>query len=175
MDSKEKIFIKKKKNSKPVLPQADKGSFPDFMRKEIFTQPQLINEFLSRYIKAGRINFDCLKIKIEKIKRAYIVGGSADYGCVLAGAYNFEVLVDIPCAPALISEFNFSNPILDKSTLVIVICADKNNELCKTALNRIKESGAKAIGIFNFEPESSFSVSLNITENSTVSTAGYTL
>ena len=169
------IFIKKKKRTAPVLPIADKGSFPDFMRKEIFTQPELVNKFLEKYITAGKINFDFLRIKIEKIKRVYITGSGADYGCVLAGAYNFEVLVDIPCIPILLSEFNFSNPILDKNTLVIIVSDNKNNEQYRQALKRIKESPAKVIRILNFAPENSLAVSLDLNENGMISTAGYTL
>ena len=175
MKSKAKVFIKKKKHLKPVMPTADKGSFPDFMRKEIFIQPELIEDLSKRYINAGRINFDYLKIKIDKIKRIYIVGSGADYGCVLAGAYNFEVLADIPSCAALISEFNFSNPILDKNTLVIIVSSSKDNEQCRETLKRAGESGARVIGIFNFEPESSMAVNLNFIEKGAVSTAGYTL
>lgn len=175
MKRKEKIFIKKKKHLKPVIPVIDKGNFPDFMRKEIFTQPQLIDNLCERYIHAGKIDFDYLKIKIDKIKRIYITGSGADYGCVLAGAYNFEVLADIPSEPALLSEFNFSNPVLDKNTLVIIISDTKDNEQCKEAIDRSLRSSAKVIGIFNYEPENPMAVSLNFMQNSTVSTAAYTL
>ena len=170
-----KIFIKRKKKATPTLPVADKGSFPDFMRKEIFTQPELVNKFLEKYITAGKINFDFLRIKIEKIRRAYIVGSGADYGCVLAGAYNFEVLVDIPCIPILLSEFNFSNPILDKNTLVIIVSDNRNNEQYRQALKRIKESSASIIRILNFAPENSLVVSLDLNEKGAISTSGYTL
>ncbi len=174
MKSNTRFFIKKKKKPVHALPSADKGSFPDFMRKEIFTQPELVRRFLEKYIVAEKIDFDFLKIKIEKIKRVYITGNSTDYGCVLAGAYNFEVLVDIPCIPILLSEFNFSNPVLDKNTLVLIV-GSGNNDQCRLALKRIKENSAKAIGIFNFMPENSPAVSLGIDENAKISTAGYTL
>lgn len=175
MKEREKIFIKKKKKSHAVMPSSDRGGFPDFMRKEIFTQPELINALIQRYISAEKINFDYLKIKTEKIKRAYIVGNGENYGCVLAGAYNFEVLADVPCSALLLWEFNFSNPILDKNTLVIVVSGTRNSEQCRNALHRINESGAKAVGIFDYEPECSFAVNLDIFEKGAVSTAGCTL
>lgn len=175
MKSKERIFIKKKKQLKPVMPVTDKGSFPDFMRKEIFTQPELVGRLLERYIRAGKIDFDYLKVKIDKIKRVYIVGNGADFGCVLAGTYNFEVLVDIQCSAVLLSEFNFSNPILDKNTLVIIVSASKDNEPCKKALERINESGARVIGVFNYDPDNSMAVNLDFIEKGAVSTAGYNL
>ncbi len=175
MKSQKRIFIKKKKHLKPVMPSVDKGHFPDFIRKEIFTQPELINALIERYVRAEKINFDYLKIKIDKIKRIYLVGNGENYGCVLAGAYNFEVLVDIPCSASLISEFRFSNPVLDKSTLVIMVSKSKDDEYCAETIKRINESGAKIIEILNFEPENNTAVNLNFIEKGAVSTAGYTL
>ncbi len=172
--SRGKFFIKRKKSLKPIAPVSEKGSFPDYMRKEIFTQPQLIDRLLEKYVHAGKIDFDYLKIKIEKIKRIYIVGSSRDYGCVLAGAYNFEVLADIPSIPVLMSEFIFSNPILDKSTLVIVV-GNNDNELCRTVIDRIKSSGARFIAVFDFDTENSYAVNLDFVENGAASTAGYNL
>lgn len=172
--AKKRFFIKRKQALKPVAPANEKGSFPDYMRKEIFSQPQFINKLLEKYVHADRIDFDYLKIKIDKIKRIYIVGSSSNYGCVLAGAYNFEVLVDIPAIPILMSEFIFSNPILDKGTLVIVI-GSSSDEQCHAVTERVNRSGARLIAVFDFDTENSFAVSLDINEKGAVSTAGYTL
>lgn len=172
--TKGRFFIKKKKALIPVAPANEKGNFPDYMRKEIFSQPQLINRFLEKCVHANKIDFDYLKIKIDKIKRIYIVGTGADYGCVLAGAYNFEVLVDIPAIPILMCEFIFSNPILDKSTLVIVI-GNGDNEQVHAVINRVNSSGARLIAVFDFDTQNSFTVSLDFYEKGAASTAGYTL
>lgn len=172
--TKRRFFIKKKKALMPVAPANEKGNFPDYMRKEIFSQPQLIDRFLEKYVHADKIDFDYLKIKIDKIKRAYIIGSGRDYGCVLAGAYNFEVLVDIPAIPVLMSEFIFSNPILDKNTLVIVI-GSSDNEQVRTVINRVNSSGARLIAVYDFDTQNSFAVSLDFDEKGAVSTAGYTL
>lgn len=168
-------MIKKKKKEPPVLPPFEKDNFPDFMRKEIFVQGDLINHFLSKYIKAQKINFNYLKIKIDKIKRAYIIGNSTDYCTALAGAYNFEVLVDIPCTAELISEFNCSNPILDKSTLVIVISRSDKDFHTKIALERIRHSGAKLVGIFDFCTRYEWAISLDFESRSNISTASTSL
>lgn len=175
MKNQKRIFIKKKKHPRPVMPSVDKGHFPDFIRKEIFTQPELINALIERYVRAEKINFDYLKIKIDKIKRIYLVGDSENYGCVLAGAYNFEVLADILCSASLISEFRFSNPVLDKSTLVIVVSKTADKKYYRETINRINESGARLIEILNFEPENNHAVNLNFIEKGAFSTAGYTL
>ncbi len=168
-------MIKNKKRKTPVLPLFEKDNFPDFMRKEIFTQGDLINSFLSKYIKSQKINFNYLKIKIDKIKRAYIIGNSKDYCAALAGAYNFEVLVDIPCTAELISEFNCSNPILDKSTLVIIISRSDKDFYTKIAIDRIRHSGAKLVGVFDFCPEYEWAISLDFESRSNISTASVSL
>lgn len=171
---KKRFFIKKEKEVKPVAPTNEKGSFPNYMRKEIFTQPQLIEGLLKKYVRADKIAFDFLKIKIEKTKRIYIVASSGDYGCALAGAYNFEVLIDIPAIPVLMSEFIYSNPILDKSTLVIVV-GSKADEQCSCVIDRANNSGAKLIAVFDFDNHNGYTISLDFNEKGAVSTAGYCL
>lgn len=166
------------KNKKAVLPQVDfndKGAFPDFTKKEIFLQPKLIEYLINKYVRCGRINFDRFKIKTDKIKRIYITGSGADYGCVLAGAYNFEVLADIQCQPSLISEFNFSNPVLDKNTLVVIVGGSAEEPLCAQTLERAQKCGAKTIGVFNNASEDKNFLSLDFVQKSPVSTAGFSL
>lgn len=175
MKRKSKIFLKKSRDPHLDIPVTDRGDFPDFMRKEIFTQPQLIEKLCEKYIWAEKIHFEHLKIKAEKIRRIYIASNACDYGAALSGAYNFEVLADIPCAACLLSEFNFSNPILDKNTLVILISASKDDMPCSQARIRAEKSGAKIVGIYNCEQESEDSLSLDFIENAAVSTAAYTL
>ena len=93
-----KFLAKKKKESAVTIPPS-LDSFPDFTKKEIFTQGQLIDDLLDRYIKADKISFDYLKVKIDKIKRIYIIGAGTDYSCAVFGSYNFEVLLDIISVP----------------------------------------------------------------------------
>lgn len=137
-------FLLKKKCESPTISPPSLDSFPDFTKKEIFTQGQLIDALLDRYIKADKINFDFLKIKIEKVKRIYIVGEGTDYSCAVFGAYNFEVLLDIIAVPISMGEFVYSNPILDKNTLVILIGANSSAE------RRVTGSGARLVRIMDF-------------------------
>lgn len=169
------LMYKKKSKEPPELPAFEKDSFPNFMRKEIFIQGELINSFLSDYIKAQKINLNYLKIKADKIKRAYIVADIEDYCVALVGAYNFEVMADIPCNAELISEFNCSNPILDKSTLVVIVSKSDGEYHTKTALERARHSGATLVCIFDFCPQNEHAISLGFKSHSNISTAGTTL
>lgn len=137
-------FLSRKKYEPTFAPSPSLDSFPDFTKKEIFTQGQLIDELLNRYIKADKINFDFLKIKIDKIKRIYIVGEGTDYSCAVFGAYNFEVLLDIISVSLSVGEFIYSNPILDKNTLVVLIGENSIAE------QRVTGSGARLVRIMDF-------------------------
>ena len=142
------IFPKRKKHIPPVETAVSKDGFPDFMKKEIFTQMKSIERFLKAYTDAGKINFTFYKIHIEKIKRAYIVCDYANYCCAVFGAYNFEIIADLICMPVLMSEFNCANPVLDRYTLVIVV-GESDSRDKSSCVNRVLKSGAKLISIQN--------------------------
>ncbi len=161
-------FLSRKKSEPQIVPPPGLDSFPDFTKKEIFTQGQLIDELLNRYIKADKINFDFLKIKIEKVKRIYIVGEGTDYSCAVFGAYNFEVLLDIIAVPLSMGEFVYSNPILDKSTLVILIGTNTIAE------KRVTGSGARLVRIMDFSDNKS-DIVLNYKTLGKFHTASYSL
>lgn len=162
-----KLLAKKKKEPEVVSPPS-LDSFPDFTKKEIFTQGQLIDDLLGRYIQADKINFDFLKVKIDKIKRIYIVGAGTDYSCAVFGAYNFEVLLDIIAVPIALGEFVYSNPILDKNTLVVLIGESGSVQ------KRIEGSGARLIRIMDFSASKS-DIVLNYKTLGRIPTASYSL
>lgn len=162
-----KLLAKKKKEPEVVSPPS-LDSFPDFTKKEIFTQGQLIDDLLGRYIQADKINFDFLKVKIDKIKRIYIVGAGTDYSCAVFGAYNFEVLLDIIAVPIALGEFVYSNPILDKNTLVVLIGESGSVQ------KRIEGSGARLIRITDFSASKS-DIVLNYKTLGRIPTASYSL
>lgn len=162
-----KLLAKKKKEPEMVSPPS-LDSFPDFTKKEIFTQGQLIDDLLGRYIQADKINFDFLKVKIDKIKRIYIVGAGTDYSCAVFGAYNFEVLLDIIAVPVALGEFVYSNPILDKNTLVVLIGESGSVQ------KRIEGSGARLIRITDFSTSKS-DIVLNYKTLGRIPTASYSL
>ncbi|MCI9146214.1 MAG: SIS domain-containing protein [Eubacterium sp.] len=162
-----KFLAKKKKESAVTIPPS-LDSFPDFTKKEIFTQGQLIDDLLDRYIKADKISFDYLKVKIDKIKRIYIIGAGTDYSCAVFGSYNFEVLLDIISVPLALGEFLYSNPILDKNTLVVLIGESSSVQ------KRIEGSGARLIRIMDFS-DNKGDIVLNYKTLGRIPTASYSL
>lgn len=163
-----KKFSFKRKAQEPDIKVPTLDSFPDFTKKEIFTQGELINELLARYIKAGKINFDYLKIKADKVKRIYIIGSGIDYSCAVFAAYNFEVLLDVISMPVSNGEFLCSNPILDKNTLIILLGDDEQ------IVKKLHDTGARLVKIVDYSDEKS-TISLNYKTLGSFQSAAYTM
>ena len=161
------FFKSKKADLIPV--EFTKDGFPDYLKKEIFMQRTLVSDMINRYVKAGKIDFDFLKIKTDKIRYIYIISNYDSYCVALAGAYNFEVLTDIPCQPEIVSEFNCSNPVLNKHTLVIAL-ADKEED-CIEIKKRVQENDAQYVGIYDVLKEEKRAITINFCEKVSVKTA----
>ena len=162
------MSIFKHKTDEVVIEPPSLGSYPDFTKKEIYTQGRIIADFITNYVKSGKIQFDYLKIKSDRIKRVYIVGSGVNYSSAIFGAYNFEFLLDVVSVPVLSGEFVYSNPILDKSTLVILLGEDRRVE------QRVEQTQAKIIRILE-GGDRKRDIVLNYKELGEFPTVSYTL
>ena len=131
---------------------AEKGGYEHFMLKEIKEQPGAVKATIAPRIKEGRACFDEFDISAEKLKsfRNIIITacGSAYYaGC--AGKYALEKLCRIPVHTELASELRYSEPIIDKHTLLIVISQSGETADTIAAMRECKEKGATVAAIVN--------------------------
>jgi len=141
----------------PVL--AEKSGYDHFMLKEIFEQPQVIRNTIG-----GRTDEENAKIyldelgltdgEVRKLNTIYIVAcGTAYYsGCV--GKYLLEKLARIHVDVDLASEFRYRDPMVDESTLVIVISQSGETADTLAALREAKARGAKVMAIVNVKGSS---------------------
>lgn len=134
--------------------QAQKQGFPHFMLKEIFDQPKVFQDAIrGRYdLKEGIGRLGGLNMTVEEmhsINRIILLAcGTASYAA-MAGKFAFERLACIPTEVNISSEFRYSDPIVDKNTLVF--CISQSGETADTlaALREAKRKGAFVRGIVN--------------------------
>ncbi len=131
---------------------ASKGNYEHFMMKEIMEQPTVISRTVSSRIKNGEIYFDDIEISdeyLKKLSKIYIVacGSAANVGVV--GKYIMEKLTKIPVEVELASEFRYMEPLVDESTLLIVISQSGETADSLAALREAKRLGAKVLSIVN--------------------------
>ena len=131
---------------------AEKGGYAHFMLKEIMEQPEAIRKTAFTRIRDNRMFFEDLKIDEEYIKnisKIYIVACGSSYHVGMVGKYNIERLTRKPVEVCLASEFRYCNPLVDESSLVVVISQSGETLDTMAALREAKNLGAHILSIVN--------------------------
>ncbi len=131
-----------------------KGGFKHFMLKEIFEQPETIeNAMRGRLlIEDGTARLDGLNLVLQElrgIKRLIFVACGTSWHAALAGEYMIEEIAGIPVEVEYASEFRYRNPIIDPNTLVFVISQSGETADTLAALREAAHKGATVLGICN--------------------------
>ena len=157
-----------------------KNNYDSFMLKEIFEQPKVISDFLAGNSDnfLGKINLD-EKI-LDDIERIYLIGcGTAYYACLMGEKLLSKLNLFVSAHPA--SEFRYSNLVLNRKSLVIVVSQSGETADSLAALRIAKKNGAKVLSIVNvvgssIDRESDFKVYINAgPEISVASTKAFSL
>ncbi len=131
---------------------AEKGGYAHFMLKEIMEQPEAIRKTAFNRIRDNRIVLEDLKIDadyIKNISKIFIIACGSSYHVGVVGKYNLERLLRIPVEVCLASEFRYSDPLVDESTLCIVISQSGETLDTMAALREAKSLGAHILSIVN--------------------------
>ena len=131
---------------------AEKGGYAHFMLKEIMEQPEAIRKTAFNRIRDNRIVLEDLTIDadyIKSISKIFIIACGSSYHVGVVGKYNLERLLRKPVEVCLASEFRYCNPLVDESTLVIVISQSGETLDTMAALREAKSLGAHILSIVN--------------------------
>ena len=131
---------------------AEKGGYAHFMLKEIMEQPEAIRKTAFNRIHDNRIVLEDLKIDadyVKSISKIFIIACGSSYHVGVVGKYNLERLLRKPVEVCLASEFRYSDPLVDESTLCIVISQSGETLDTMAALREAKSLGAHILSIVN--------------------------
>ena len=133
---------------------AEKGGYEHFMLKEIHEQPKAVRDTL-----AGRIAHDNSAVVLDELKwtkeyvnsfsRVFIIACGTAYHAGLVGKYYIENLARIPVEVDIASEFRYRKPIIDDSTLTIVVSQSGETIDTLAALKEAKRLGSKTMAVTN--------------------------
>tara|TARA_B100001057_G_scaffold434488_1_gene464166 strand:- start:93 stop:1940 length:1848 start_codon:yes stop_codon:yes gene_type:complete len=136
------------------LEQIEKGGYDHFMIKEIFEQPNAIEDTYR-----GRLNIDQGLIKMAGVEdhldkflnaqKITIVACGTSWHAGLVSEYIFENLARIPVEVEYASEFRYRNPVINKDDIVIAISQSGETADTLAAIKLAKENGAFVFGICN--------------------------
>lgn len=134
--------------------QAQKKGFPHFMLKEMYEQPRIIEEILNKRIqKKGEIFFDTLSKKFQKklksVQRVFMVSCGTAYHAGMVGCSAIEEFAKIPSITQVSSEFRYSNPLVGKKDLIVLITQSGETADTLAALREAKRKGALTLAVVN--------------------------
>ena len=128
-----------------------KGNFNHFMQKEIFEQPSVLGDSLSRFINPTqkKIQIPGLKLNWNKIKSIkFVACGTSYYACLVA-TYWFQKYSKIPAEAELASEFRYKSQIDLTSQLCVFISQSGETADTLAALRHAKRHKMKILSIVN--------------------------
>ncbi len=131
---------------------AEKGGYDYFMLKEIFEQPKVVKDTISKRLLEDGITLDNIKITkedLDNINRVYIVACGTAYYAGLMGKYAIEKLTRVPVIADVASEFRYNEPIIDDKTLLIVVSQSGETADTLATLRMGREKGARTLAVVN--------------------------
>ena len=131
---------------------AEKGGFETFMLKEIYEQPDAIEETIGDRIRHGRLELDGLGLDdedIRNLRRIVIVACGTAYHSGVVARYAIEEWARIPVEHDIASEWRYRNPVLSKDTLVIGITQSGETADTLAAMRLARESRARTLAVTN--------------------------
>jgi glucosamine--fructose-6-phosphate aminotransferase (isomerizing) len=136
------------------LATIERGGYAHFMLKEIFEQPESLQNTLRGHLldDDGTSRLRGLNLSDDELKRferVIITACGTSWHAALIGEYMLEELGRIPVEVEYASEFRYRNPVLDDRCLVIAISQSGETADTLAAVREAKRRGARTVGLVN--------------------------
>ena len=144
------VFVDGKRVERPVkeldatVSTASKGEYKHFMLKEIYEQPEAIQQTISQALNGNSLRDDFLNYAdadFGKIQQVQIIACGTSYHAGMIAKYWFEQLIGVPCQVEIASEFRYRTPVIVANTLYI--CISQSGETADT-LAALRETQKRA-------------------------------
>lgn len=133
----------------------DKGNFPHYMLKEIFDQPQALQDTIAPRVSVPKSEI-CIaeevhisEAELRALQRIHIVASGTSRHAGIAGQFMFQELVHLPVEVDYASEFEYRNPLIGGGEITIVITQSGETADTTAAQREAKEKGSRTIAISN--------------------------
>lgn len=133
---------------------AEKGGYRHFMLKEIHEQPRAVRDTIAGRLQEsdGDVYLEDLPFsdrQLAAVKRIVIIACGTSWHAALVGKFYIEGYCRIPVEVDIASEFRYRNPVINESTLAIVISQSGETADTLAALREAKSRGAMNMAICN--------------------------
>jgi glucosamine--fructose-6-phosphate aminotransferase (isomerizing) len=133
---------------------AEKGRFEHHMLKEIFEQPEALENAIRGRLSVedasahfGGLNLDARQLR--RAERFVFTACGTSYHAALVGEYLFEELARIPVEVEYASEFRYRNAPMERNTIVLAITQSGETADTLAALRESKRKGHHTLALCN--------------------------
>lgn len=132
----------------------DKGGYEHFMLKEIYEQPETIENTMRGRLSLpdATAHFGGLNLstkELRSVRRILLTGCGTSWHAGLVGEYLLEDLARIPVEVEYASELRYRNPPIDDGTLVFAITQSGETADTLAAMREMKRMGHMTLAISN--------------------------
>jgi glucosamine--fructose-6-phosphate aminotransferase (isomerizing) len=134
--------------------QAEKGGYKHFMLKEIYEQPQVMEDTLRGRVLGlgGEVTLEDAGLTDEMVRgisRIFLVACGTSWHAGLVGKFLLERLAGIPTEVDFASEFRYRAPLVGRDALVVLISQSGETADTLAALAEAKARGGRTLAICN--------------------------
>jgi len=134
--------------------ESDLGDHAHYMLKEIFEQPEALEDAMRGRLNADEASahFGGLNIDPQQLRRAgrlILTGCGTSYHAGLVGEYLIEEFARMPVEVEYASEFRYRNPPLDRDTVIVAITQSGETADTLAALRESKRKGHPTLAVCN--------------------------
>lgn len=145
------IFVNGQAVERPIkeldatISNATKGEYKHYMLKEIYEQPEAIQQTISQALNGNALRDDFLQQAendFAHIQQVQILACGTSYHAGMIAKYWLEQLIEVPCQVEIASEFRYRTPVIVDKTLYL--CISQSGETADTlaALRDTKKRAA---------------------------------
>jgi glutamine---fructose-6-phosphate transaminase (isomerizing) len=133
---------------------SDKGPFEHYMLKEIFEQPEALENAMRGRLDEGdaTAHFGGLNLDPQQLRRAdriILTACGTSYHAALVAEYLFEEFARMPVEVEYASEFRYRNPPVDRNTIVIAVTQSGETADTLAAVRESKRKGHPTLAVCN--------------------------
>ena len=154
------VFVNGQPVTRPIkeldatVSNASKGEYKHYMLKEIYEQPEAIQQTISQALNGNALRDDFLKsaeIDFANVKQVQVLACGTSYHAGMIAKYWLEQLIDVPCQVEIASEFRYRSPVIVENTLYV--CISQSGETADTLAalrDTQKRAEAKKINVLQY-------------------------
>ncbi|KAA8732403.1 glutamine--fructose-6-phosphate transaminase (isomerizing) [Acinetobacter qingfengensis] len=124
------IFVNTVLTHRPVkeldatVMSSSKGEYKHFMLKEIFEQPEAVQQTIAQALDAEHLKAGFLEKAdgaFDTIQQIQIIACGTSYHAGMVAKYWFEQIIGLPCQVEIASEYRYRHPVIVANTLYLCI------------------------------------------------------